>query len=99
MEKAVSQILKQLREIRRGNFDYEFKSSKISLTDAINSVYDAPESLENWYLLQTADNDFKSPRDSAKENNNVTKQQIIECARLISLDTVYRLVSTEEGKE
>ena len=99
MDKAVSQILNQLREIRRGNFDYEFKSSKISLTDAINSVCDAPETLENWYLLQTADGEFKSPRDSARENNNVTKQQIIECARLISLDTVYRLVSIGEDNE
>lgn len=97
MEKAVAQILNQLDEIRNGNFDYEFKSSKISLTDAIKSVYDAPETLENWYLLQTVDGEFKSPRVSAKENNNVTKQQIIECARLVSLDTVYRLVSTGEA--
>ena len=99
MEKAVAQILNQLNEIRNGNFDYEFKASKISLTDAINSVYDAPETLENWYLLQTVDGEFKSPRVSAKENNNVTKQQVIECARLVSLDTVYRLVSTGEANE
>lgn len=98
MDKAVAQILAQLEEIKSGNFDYEFKSSKVSLTDAINSVYDAPESLENWYLVQTADSEFKSPKQSARENNAVTKRQIIECARLLSLDTVYRLVSTGEGK-
>ena len=69
MEKAVSQILRQLDEIKNGNFDYEFKSSKISLTDAINSVYDAPESLENWYLSQITDSEFKAPGESAARNN------------------------------
>lgn len=98
MEKAVSQILRQLDEIKNGNFDYEFKSSKISLTDAINSVYDAPESLENWYLSQITDDEFKAPGESAARNNAVTKEQIIECADLVTLDTIYRLVSTGEGE-
>ncbi len=98
MEKAVSQILRQLDEIKNGNFDYEFKSSKISLTDAINSVYDAPESLENWYLSQITDDEFKAPGESAARNNAVTKEQIIECADLVTLDTIYRLVSTGEDE-
>lgn len=98
MEKAVSQILKQIDEIKNGNFDYEFKSSKIGLTDSINSVYDAPESLESWYVSQMNDNAFKSPLESAALNDSVTKEQIIECAKRLSLDTVYKLVSAEEGE-
>ncbi len=98
MDKAVKEILNQLEEIKNGNFDYEFNSSKAGLTDALNSVYDAPESLENWYLLQMGDDVVKSPKESAEENNNVTKEQVIECANLLTLDTVYKLVSTEEGE-
>lgn len=98
MDKAVKEILNQLEEIKNGNFDYEFNSSKAGLTDALNSVYDAPESLENWYLLQMGEDVVKSPKDSAEENNNVTKEQVIECANLLTLDTVYKLVSTGEGE-
>lgn len=92
MDKAVSEILNQIEKIKKGNFDYEFSSSKMALTDAINSVYDAPESLETWYTSQMADKITKSPAESAAENKSVTKEQIMECANLISLDTVYRLV-------
>lgn len=99
MDKAVSEILNQIEEIKKGNFDYEFSSSKIALTDAINSVYDAPESLEAWYTSQMADENIKSPAESSAENKGVTKEQIIECANLVSLDTVYRLVSDNSANE
>lgn len=101
MDKAVAEILNQIEEIKNGNFDYEFSSSKMALTDAINSVYDAPELLETWYTSQMADKTTKSPAESAAENKSVTKEQIMECANLISLDTVYRLVgnSTADKEE
>ena len=54
--------------------------------------------MESWYSLQGASGLYKSPAESAKENNEVTKEQIIECAKRISLDTVYKLVSDKEGK-
>lgn len=98
MDKAVKEILNQLEEIKSGSFDYEFTSSKAGLSDTINSVNDAPETLENWYSVQLGDDEFKSPRESALENNAVTKEQIIECSRLITLDTVYKLVSAGEGE-
>lgn len=98
MEKAEKEILNQLEEIKKGNFDYEFASSKAGLTDAINSVNDTPEAIESWYSLQGASGLYKSPAESAKENNEVTKEQIIECAKRISLDTVYKLVSDKEGE-
>lgn len=96
MDKAAAEILNQIEEIKKGNFDYEFSSSKAGLSDAINSVYDAPESLEAWYTSQMADEFMKSPAESSAENNSVTKEQIIECAKLLSLDTVYKLVSVKE---
>lgn len=96
MDKAAAEILNQIEEIKKGNFEYEFSSSKAGLTDAINSVYDAPESLEVWYTSQLADETVKSPAESAAENKSVTKEQIIECANLLSLDTVYKLVSAKE---
>lgn len=98
MDKAVNEILNQLGEIKKGNFDYELASSKAALADSINSVNDAPETLEAWYSIQLGDDEFKTPAQSAAENNGVTKEQIIECSRLVSLDTVYKLVSLGEGE-
>lgn len=96
MEKAENEILNQLEEIKKGNFDYEFTSSKAALTDALDSVYDSPESIEAWYGLQSPENGYTSPQESAKLNNAVTKEQIIDCANSVTLDTVYKLVSEQE---
>ena len=95
MDKAIKEIFNQLEEIKAGNFDYEFKSSKIALTDALNAVNDAPDSLENWYVNQITDEKFVSPEESAAQNEAVTKDEIVKCADLLTLDTVFRLVAKE----
>lgn len=98
MDKAVDEILNQLEEIKNGNFDEEFVSSKIGLTDTINGVNDDSLSLSNWYASQMSDDIILTPSQSAEQNNNVTKAQVQECASLLSLDTVYKLVGTKEGE-
>ncbi len=97
MDKAVSEILHQLDEIKSGNFDEELNSSRIGLHDAIMSVNDAPEVIEGWYTNQITSAKVKSPEESAGENDAVTKQQVIECAGLLSLDTIYKLSAPKEG--
>lgn len=98
MDNAVQEILNQLEEIKKGNFDEEMASSKIGLTDTINGVNDDSLSLSNWYANQIDDDVILSPAQSAEQNNNVTKAQIQECASLLSLDTIYKLVSCREGE-
>lgn len=99
MDKAVAEILNQLDQIKQGNFDSEFASSKISLTDSINSVNDESLTLLAWYQNQIVDDYPKSPSQSAKENDDVTKEDIQHCAGLISLDLVYKLAGNKEGDE
>ncbi len=98
MDKAVAEILNQLEEIKKGNFDSEFASSKISLTDSINSVNDESLSLLGWYQNQIVDDYPKSPAQSAKENDDVTKEDVQHCAGLITLDLVYKLAGNKEGE-
>lgn len=98
MDKAKNEILNQLEEIKKGNFEYEFNSSKIALADALNSVYDAPESIEGWYTNQACTENYITPSESAKLNNAVTKEDIIDCANRVKLDTVYRLAGEKEGE-
>ncbi|MBR2133846.1 MAG: insulinase family protein [Eubacterium sp.] len=98
MDKAVNEILNQLEIIKKGDFDEELASSKISLSDTLNSVNDAPDLLSAWYYMQIADDEIKSPEMSAKLNSGVTKEQVLKCASLISLDTIYKLSSPKEEK-
>lgn len=96
MDKAVEEILNQLEEIKKGNFDTEFDSSKMGLSDVINGVNDDSISLCNWYSSQINDNAILSPSESAKTNNDVTKQEVQACADLLSLDTIYKLCNSGE---
>lgn len=96
MDKAVDEILNQLEIIKNGDFEEEFNSSKIGLTDAIMSVKDAPDAIEAWYAAQIIDSKIKTPDESASENNSVTMDQIKKCASLLTLDTIYKLSAPKE---
>ncbi|MCM1115847.1 MAG: insulinase family protein [Clostridium sp.] len=96
MDKAVQEILNQLEMIKSGDFEEEFNSSKLGLTDAIMSVNDTPEAIEAWYANQITDSMVKTPQLSAEENNGVTMEQVMTCASLLSLDTIYKLSAPKE---
>lgn len=98
MDKAVDEIMHQLEEIRNGNFDEELASSKIGLRDAIMAVNDTPELIESWYANQITADEIKTPQQSADENDAVTKDEVIKCASLLSLDTIYKLSSPKEAE-
>lgn len=99
MQRAVDEILNQLEEIKKGNCDEELASSKIALTDMISSVADTPTGIEAWYGASIADDRFITPAESAAQNDAVTKKEVMECAGLLTLDTVFRLVSAKEDAE
>lgn len=98
MDKAVEEIMNQLEEIKKGNFEDEFHSSKIGLRDAIMSVNDTPELIEGWYANQVTADKIITPEQSAAENDAVTMEDIVKCASLLSLDTVYKLSSPKEAE-
>lgn len=99
MDKAVEAIKNQLSAIQQGDFDDEFTSSKIGLADAILSVNDTPKGIEGWYSSQIIDKEIKTPQMVADENNSVTREEIIHCANLVTLDTVFKLLSTKGDEE
>lgn len=98
MQKAVDEIMNQLEEIKKGNCTSELDSSRIALGDLLRSVSDMPTGIEAWYSSQIADDKFISPNQSAELNNSVTLDDVVACAKLLSLDTVYRLVSDKEDE-
>ena len=98
MDMAVQEILRQLEDIKNGNITEEYSAGKMAITDAINSVSDDSVSLLSWYVNQICDFETLSPSASAMANQKVTEEEIVECAHLLSLDSIYKLVSKKEGE-
>ncbi len=96
MDKAVNEINNQLENIKNGDFEEEFNSSKLAMRDALLSVNDTPEAIEAWYVNQISDNKLKTPEQSSAENDSVTMEQVKQCASLLTLDTIYKLSSPKE---
>ncbi|MBR3149517.1 MAG: insulinase family protein [Eubacterium sp.] len=98
MDKAVSEINNQLESIKNGDVSTELAAAKMGVSDRILSVRDDAYALCSWYLTQITDSDISSPEESAAANSSVTESDIIGCAKLLSLDSVFRLVSLKEGE-
>ena len=96
MDKAVNEILHQLDVIKSGDYEEEFNSSRMALVDAVGAVCDMPETIESWYIQQICDERYKTPQEVCDDISNVKYGEIKECANLVSLDTVYKLVGQEE---
>lgn len=99
IEKAKKEILFQLDEIRNGNVsEDEIQAAKLSVGNNYRTLGDYLGGLENWYVSQTFCETIQTPDEAAEEINAVTKEQMVQAAQNVVLDTVYRLVG-EEGAE
>lgn len=98
MDKAVNEILNQIEDIKNGNFKTEFESSKKGLSDSVKSVIDDSTVLLTWYLSQIIDSEILSPEEVIESYEKVTFDEIKDSASLLSLDTVYKLMSAKEAE-
>ena len=91
-KKAYDEILQQLEEVKCGNFtDEEILFSKNSLINSLNSINDNPFSIADYYLRNLITNDNISISEYIDKIKKVTREEIIEVAGNINLDTVYYL--------
>ena len=87
------QVLKELDAMQKGDFsDEDILSSKLSLTSALKSYYDSQSALDGWYSARLLKDDFISPDDLAKIIGGITREQIINAAKSMTLSTVYELM-------
>lgn len=94
IEKAQKAILKELDDITKGNItDFEIESTKLSMCNDFVSVGDNVFGLEVWYLSQVLCGEFESIEEACKKVQSVTKEEIMEMASKLKLDTVYVLES------
>ena len=100
MERAKEEILRQLDEVKQGNFDEsEVEAAKMSLCNSYRTLSDSLGGLENWYLSQTFASHSQQPDEAAAQINAVTRQEIIDAANRVTLDTVYCLVGNGEDAQ
>lgn len=96
-KRAKDAILKQLEDLQKGNFSDEvLLSSKRSFKNTLNAVGDSISGIDGWYGARLVQKNPLSPEEFLELINSVTREQIIEGAKKITLDTVYYLLGSEE---
>lgn len=92
IERAREEILAQLEEVKKGNItDEEIQAAKLSLSNSYRTLSDSLDGLEGWYLSQTFSHPIRRPEEEAALVNAVTREEIVEAAKKLTLDTVYCL--------
>ncbi|MBO5896728.1 MAG: insulinase family protein [Clostridia bacterium] len=99
-DKARQAILDQLEDIKNGSFsDEDVEASVKALEDSFKSVSDSPESLDSWFMAQCVSGAYHRPEYFIDGFKSVTRDEIIEVAKQVTLDTVFMLEGTAEGGE
>lgn len=102
IEKTKAAVLKEIEDMKNGVItDEEIESAKLSLANSCISCMDTASSTQMWYLTQILKGNIITPEEQAERFSRVTKEQIVEAAKKLTLDTVYVLTSgdKEEGED
>jgi len=106
-EKAEREILHQLSLLAQGDFtDEEMEEAKLSLLQSYRGIRDSLGSIGQWYFSRIFSNTVVTPEEDAALLHSVTREQFMQAAASLKLDTVYflgpdpdRPVTEEEGEE
>ncbi len=97
-EKALKEIFNQIDVMKNGEFtDEDFESSIKALSDAFKGVEDSPVAVCTFYSSQVFDDAIVSGQEYAEKISAVTREQVTECAKRVTIDSVY-LLAGEGGK-
>ncbi len=87
-------ILNEIEEMKNGNIsDFEIESAKLAIVNSFRSVVDTATGIASWYSSQLMDSSVDTPEQAAAKLNAVTKEQVVEAARRLQLDTIFTLKS------
>ncbi len=98
-EKQVSTaIINQLDDLRNGKFDDEtIAASKLALRERF--TLSTPGMICNWYKSFILNDEIKTPEEVADGIDKVTKEDICEAAKKLSIDKIYMLEAVESEAE
>ena len=96
LETAEKEILRQLEDCRNGEIsDYEFESAKNYLLSDLKTALDSPGRLDDYAIGQRAAGLEGGMEELARGIEAVTRGQVAEAARRVTLDTIFTLRGTE----
>ena len=99
-DQAEQAILQQVDACRRGEItEEEMTAAKKALATAVRSMYDDPAALISWYFKHWLIGSTESPLAYDARLSAVTRADLVEAARSLTLDTVYFLNGTLPGEE
>ena len=91
-DKALKIIKEQLEEMKNGNItDDEFDSGKQLILSSLNLIPESQEDLIAYYFDQKLYNENLDLKDYIANIEKVTKQDVINLAKDVKLDTIYFL--------
>ncbi len=93
-DKALEIILEQLDEMKKGNIsNYEFNASIKSIHTGLESLKDSQIQMVDFFLSQTVSGTSDTLSSLNEKVKKISRQEIIDVAQGITLDTVYFLTS------
>ena len=96
----IQNIMAQLEACRQGDFDEaELHAARRAMVNALRGATDSQLQMEDYYLGQTLAGLDYGPGEMALLLEDVTREQVIEAARRVELDSVYYLTGMEDGHE
>lgn len=91
-EKALNLIKEQLQQMKNGDFNEEDINNAKTLVEAtVGSIPETQDSEITYYFSQELSDDFVSIEDYISKIKEVTKDQIVEIANKIQINTIYFL--------
>ena len=91
-ERLEAGIMKEIEDMQNGNItDFELEATKLAVINAYYSSNDTTSGINAWYSSQMFDGAMRSIDEMAAKVNAVTKEEVVEAAKRLSLDTVYLL--------
>ncbi len=97
-DRAIEIILKQMDEIKKGNIsDYELEATLKTSETGIKSLKDSQLQMVDFYLSQSIAGIEDNFDEMIQKAKRVTRQDVVEIAGRIKLDTIYFLTSRNKG--
>lgn len=100
VNKTIEEVKNQLLQMQLGNItDFEIESAKLAIINSYKSNMDTVSGTEGWYIGQMLDKEILTVEEAVEKVLVVTKEEIIDLAKTITLDTIYLLQPKEEENE
>ncbi len=97
-EKALEIIKEQLENIKKGKFsDKDIENAKTYIISGIKNIESEQDTEVVFYMGQELSGNYFSVQDYIKNINSVKKEEIVEFAKSLQINTIYFLTGLENN--